>query len=211
MTVREYFESGPLRRLGYRLYRNPLIMLGVGPFFQFVLKHRFPFDIPFTWKREWASVLWTNLAILGVGGGLAYLLGWQTVLAVHLAIVLPAGALGIWLFYVQHQFEDAYWDDGEEWDFHAAGLHGSSFYDLPRFLHWFTANIGYHHIHHLSSRIPNYRLRDCFEENPELQNVTRLTLKGSLACARLRLWDEASRRMVSFGEARRAMAAQATG
>lgn len=201
LTVREYREKGFWGRLGYRLYRSPFVLFGLGPFFQFVIKHRFPFDIPWSWKREWASVLWTDLAILVVGGGLAYFLGWQTVVAVQLTIVVVAGALGVWLFYVQHQFEDAYWDDGGDWDFHRAGVEGSSFYDLPRWLHWFTANIGYHHIHHLSSRIPNYRLRECFEENPELQQVTHLTLADSLACLRLRLWDEESRRMVGFRQA----------
>ena len=201
LTVREYRERGPWGRFGYRLYRNPFVLFALGPLYQFVIKHRFPFDIPWTWKREWASVLWTDLAILGVFGGLSWGLGWQTVLATQLAIVMVAGGVGIWLFYVQHQFEDAYWDDEDEWDFYRAGAHGSSFYDLPQWLHWFTGNIGYHHIHHLSSRIPNYRLRECFEENPELQRVTRLTLTGSLACARLRLWDEESREMVSFRDA----------
>jgi omega-6 fatty acid desaturase (delta-12 desaturase) len=199
-TVREYRESGFWGRFGYRLYRNPIVLFGVGPIYQFVIKHRFPFDIPWTWKKEWASVLWTDLAILAVGGGLSWWLGWQTVVAVQLTIVMVAGALGVWLFYVQHQFEDAYWDDDEAWDYYHAAAHGSSFYDLPRWLHWCTGNIGYHHIHHLSSRIPNYRLRECFEENPELQRVTRLTLLGSLSCIRLRLWDEERREMVGFGD-----------
>jgi len=201
LTVREYQARRPAGRLAYRLYRNPFVLFGLGPIFQFIIKHRFPFGIPFTWKREWASVLWTDAAILAVGGGLAWLLGWQTVVIVHLSIMLLAGSLGVWLFYVQHQFEDSYWDDGDEWSFHRAGADGSSFYDLPRVLHWFTANIGYHHIHHLSSRIPNYRLRECFEENPELQQVTHLTLRDSLSCARLRLWDEERRRMIGFREA----------
>ncbi len=209
ITVREYQARGRWGRLTYRLYRNPLVLFGLGPVFQFVLKHRFPFDIPWSWKKEWASVLWTDLGILAAAGGLSWLLGWQTVVAVQLSIVLVAGAIGIWLFYVQHQFEDAYWDDDDEWDFYRAGAHGSSFYDLPRWLHWFTANIGYHHIHHLSSRIPNYRLRECFEENPDLQRVARLTLVESLGCLRLRLWDEERRRMVSFREARRGAAAPA--
>ncbi len=180
LTVREYQARGRLGRLGYRLYRNPFVLFGLGPIFQFVLKHRCPIDVPLAWKREWASVLWTNLGIVAAGGALSWLLGWQTVVVVHGAIMLVAGGLGVWLFYVQHQFEESYWDDGDEWDFYRAGADGSSFYDLPRALHWFTANIGYHHIHHLASRIPNYRLRECFEENPELQRVTRLTLRQSL-------------------------------
>ena len=202
LTVREYRARGPWGRLAYRLYRHPLILLGLGPLYQIVLKHRLPFDTPLAWKREWASVLWTNAGILAVGAGLAWFLGWRTVLAVHLPVVLLAGAAGIWLFYVQHQFEDSYWDGEAEWDFYRAGAEGSSFYDLPRVLHWATGNIGYHHIHHLSSRIPNYRLRECFEENSELQRVTHLSLIGSLACARLRLWDEDRRRMVGFRELR---------
>jgi omega-6 fatty acid desaturase (delta-12 desaturase) len=144
--------------------------------------------------------LWTNLAIFAVFGGLTWWLGWRTVAVVQLTIVAIAGGIGVWLFYVQHQFEEAYWDESDEWSFHRAGADGSSFYDLPRVLHWFTGNIGYHHIHHLSSRIPNYRLRACFEENEELRQVTHLTLRASLACARLRLWCEERRQMVSFAD-----------
>ncbi|HEX2165200.1 MAG TPA: fatty acid desaturase [Thermoanaerobaculia bacterium] len=202
LTVREYRALPRWRRLGYRLYRHPVVLFAVGPFYQFVLKHRFPLDLPWAWKREWKSVLWTNLGIAAAAGVLGALVGWTTFLAVHLTIVLVAGALGVWLFYVQHQFEDTYWEDQEAWDFYRAGAHGSSFYDLPPILHWLTGNIGYHHIHHLSSRIPNYRLRETFEENPELQRVTRLTLRDSLACARLRLWDEDGRRMIGWRELR---------
>ncbi|MEM7479649.1 MAG: fatty acid desaturase [Acidobacteriota bacterium] len=203
LTVREYQALSRWGRLGYRLYRNPFVLFVLGPLYQFVLKHRFPFDTPFAWKREWASVMGTNLAILAIGGALSWWLGWQTVVIVQVAIVMLAGSIGVWLFYVQHQFEESYWDEGDEWDFYRAGAHGSSFYDLPRILHWFTANIGYHHIHHLSSRIPNYRLRECFEENAELRRVTHLTLWESLACARLRLWDEERRLLVGFRELRR--------
>jgi len=205
LTVHEYRARGRAGRLAYRLYRNPLVMFGLGPIYLFVIKHRCPFDLPFSWKREWASVLWTDAAILAAGGVLAWFVGWQTVVVVHLSIVFVAGAVGIWLFYVQHQFVDSYWDDADAWDFYRAGAHGSSFYDLPGPLRWFTANIGYHHIHHLSSRIPNYRLRECFEENAELQRVARLTLAQSLGCLRLRLWDEERRRMVGFREARQAV------
>jgi omega-6 fatty acid desaturase (delta-12 desaturase) len=202
LTVGEYRARSPWGRLAYRLYRNPLILFGVGPFSQFVIKHRFPFDIPWAWRREWASALWTNLGIAAVAGGLCALVGWQTFLIVHLSIIALAGPLGVWLFYVQHQFEETYWDHEDAWDFYRAGAHGSSFYDLPRVLHWFTGNIGYHHIHHLCSRIPNYRLRQAFDENPALQRVTRLTLRQSLRCARLRLWDEERRAMVGFREGR---------
>ena len=200
LTVKEYQALPRWSRFGYRLYRNPLVLFGVGPVYQFVLKHRFPFDIPFSWKREWRSVLTTNVAIAATVFGLAQVFGWQTVALVHLPIVVVAGSLGVWLFYVQHQFEDSYWDRADAWDFYRAGVHGSSFYDLPKLAHWLTGNIGYHHIHHLSSQIPNYRLAACFEENPSMQRVTRITFRQSLRCAKLRLWDEDRRAMVGFGK-----------
>jgi len=213
LTVREYRQLSRLGRLRYRLYRNPFVMFGIGPAFQFVIKHRFPFDIPFSWKREWQSVLKTNLALAAVGTALVLGLGWRTVLMVHGPIILVAGALGVWLFYVQHQFEDTYWEHEEEWDFYRAGAHGSSFYDLGRLGHWLTGNIGYHHIHHLASQIPNYRLARCFAENPALQRVTRLTIRESLRCARLRLWDEERKTMVTFRDVGRApeLTAEAAG
>ena len=200
LTVAEYRALSWWGRLRYRLYRHPVVLFGVGPVYQFVLKHRFPFDIPWSWKREWVSVLLNNLGLLAVGGGLCVRVGWKTFLIVEGAIVMVAGPIGVWLFYVQHQFEETYWDREDAWSFYRAGVHGSSFYDLPRWLHWWTGNIGYHHIHHLSSRIPNYRLRDAFVENPALQRVTRLTLRQSLRCARLRLWDEEARTMIGFRE-----------
>ena len=200
LTVREYQALSRWGRLRYRLYRHPLVLFGIGPLYQIVVKHRFPFDIPWAWKREWASVLATNVGIAAVAGGLCALVGWQTFLVVQLAVVMVAGPIGIWLFYVQHQFEETYWEHDDGWSFYRAGAHGSSFYDLPRVLHWFTGNIGYHHIHHLSSRIPNYRLREAWEENPALQRVTRLSLRESLRCGRLRLWDEERRAMIGFRE-----------
>jgi omega-6 fatty acid desaturase (delta-12 desaturase) len=190
LTVREYEALSPFGRLMYRLYRHPLVLFGVGPAYQFIVKHRFPFDIPLSWKREWRSVLLTNVAITAVFGSLILALGWKAILLVHLPVVMIAGAMGVWLFYVQHQFEDTYWEHENAWDYYRAGAHGSSFYDLPKLLHWLTGNIGYHHIHHLSSQIPNYRLAEVFESVPEMQRVTRLTLGQSLRCARLRLWDE---------------------
>jgi omega-6 fatty acid desaturase (delta-12 desaturase) len=202
LTVREYLSRSRWGRLGYRIYRHPLVLLGVGPAYQFVLKHRFPFDIPWSWKREWASVLWTNLGMVALYGALSALLGWQVVLATTLSVVLLAGAAGVWLFYVQHQFEHTYWAGEGGWDFFEAGMHGSSYYDLPPVLHWFTGNIGYHHIHHLASNIPNYRLAEAFRENPALQGAHRLTLKTSLACARLRLWDEDKKAMIGWRELR---------
>jgi omega-6 fatty acid desaturase (delta-12 desaturase) len=124
------------------------------------------------------------------------------VLLVQAPILLIAGAAGVWLFYVQHQYEDAYWDRGAAWSYERAAFEGSSYYDLPRVLHWFSGNIGYHHIHHLASRVPNYRLRECFESEPRLRRAPRLTLRSSLRSARLRLWDEESRRLVPFSALR---------
>jgi len=201
-TVREYRSWTATHRFLYRLYRHPLILLGLGPTYQFILKHRFPFDIPWSWKREWASVLWTNLGIAVVLGSLAWWHGWKAVLMVHLPVVLVAGAVGVFLFYVQHQFEDTYWQHEEAWDFYRAGVEGSSFLVLPRPLHWLTGNIGYHHIHHLVSRIPNYRLAECYREVPELQRVTRLTLRQGLRCLNLKLWDEDAKRLVGFDAVR---------
>jgi omega-6 fatty acid desaturase (delta-12 desaturase) len=209
LTVREYQGLSRWGRLGYSLYRNLFVMLVLGPIYQFGIKHRFPFDAPRSWRREWASVMWTNAGIAA-----ALLVAWQTVglgrfLLVYAPVMLVASAAGVWLFYVQHQFEDSYWIDSTQWSFHRAGLEGSSFYDLPRVLHWFTGNIGYHHIHHLASQIPNYRLPKCFAENPVLHQVTRLTLLQSLRCARLKLWDEDGFKLVGFREARAAKRALA--
>jgi omega-6 fatty acid desaturase (delta-12 desaturase) len=208
-TVREYLAFSRTRRFLYRLYRHPLVLLGVGPAFQFVVKHRFPFDIPWSWKREWASVLWTNAGIAASLAVLAAAFGWRAVVLVHLPVVLFAGAVGVFLFYVQHQFEETYWEQGADWDFYRAGVQGSSFFDFPSVLHWLTANIGYHHIHHLSSAIPNYRLAQCFREVAGLERVTRLSLADGLRCLRLKLWDEESRVLVGFDALRKLEKARA--
>lgn len=199
LTVKEYLSRSRWGRLKYRMYRNPFVLLLLAPTFQFVLKHRLPLDIPRTWKKEWASVMWTNVALAAVVGLAWKLIGLAAFFQIQGPIIFFSGGLGIWLFYIQHQFEDTYWREHDEWNFHRAGIEGSSLYDLPSILHWFTGNIGFHHIHHLASRVPNYRLKECFRQVRELQEVTRLSILGSLRCARLHLWDETERRLVSFG------------
>jgi len=203
LTVREYQEKSWWGRLYYRVYRNIFVILFVGPFYQFVIKHRLPLDIPRTWKREWFSVLLTNVCLAVIVAVAWMTIGIKAFLMIQIPITLISGAMGIWLFYVQHQFEDTYWRENPEWDFHRAGIEGSSYYDLPKIVHWFTGNIGYHHVHHLASRIPNYKLAKCFEEVSELHRVTKLTVRNSIHCARLHLWDEESQKLVSFSHLRR--------
>ena len=204
LTISEYLALPKWRRRAYRLYRHPLVMFGIGPIWLFFLRNRIPMGNPRRQWRNWLSVLGTNavLAVMFVIflltlGPVSLLLGW-------LPVMLLAATIGVWLFYIQHQFEDVYWEPRVSWDFRAAAVTGSSFYDLPQPLRWLTANIGFHHIHHLSSKIPNYRLRKCHVDNPALQTAPRLTLLGSLKCARLALWDTEHRKLVPF----RALAAR---
>ncbi len=202
LTVREYLSLSPFRRFLYRLYRHPLVLLVIGPVWQFVIKHRFPADLPRDWKREWLSVHRTNLAIIAVVATLGLVVGWERFLLVQLPITIVAGSLGVYLFYVQHQYEDTYWRYREAWNYYAAGLEGASHLVMPKVLQWFTANIGLHHIHHIASRIPNYHLQRCYDENPELHDVTRLTLPQSFATLWRALWDEETKKLVRFRDLR---------
>jgi omega-6 fatty acid desaturase (delta-12 desaturase) len=196
MTVSEYRQASFWRRLGYRLYRNPLVMFGLGPLWVFFIKQRFTRSGSVL--RERLSVHVTNLALAGLFAALTAGIGLKAMLLVQVPVMAFAGAAGIWLFYVQHQFETVYWERTDKRDFVAVALRGSSLYRLPKLLQWFSGNIGLHHIHHLSPRIPNYKLEACYREQPLFQGVNRVTLFSSLRSLRLRLYDEASRRMVGF-------------
>jgi omega-6 fatty acid desaturase (delta-12 desaturase) len=202
LTVREYRECSRWGRLRYRLYRNPLVMFGLGPAYLFLLQHRLPVGLMRGGWRPWVSTQATNAAIALIAVTLIWLIGVKVFFLVHLPIVLLAATCGVWLFYVQHQFEDTHWNENSRWNLHEAALHGSSHYDLPLPLRWFTANIGIHHVHHLYSRIPYYRLPSVLRDHPELRQVGRLTLLQSFRCARLTLWDETQGRLVSFRDAK---------
>ena len=197
LTVREYEQRTPRQQWAYRVYRHPLVLFGIGPLLYFVVLQRLTFE-PRTWKKERRSVHLTNLAMAASVVGMCWWLGWASFLLVHAPTVVFASSAGVWLFYVQHHYEAAYWRHQEQWDYVAAGLAGSSYYVLPRWLAWFTADIGLHHIHHVDSHIPNYRLAACFHDHPQLQQALRLTIRESLRCARLKLWDEESGKMVGF-------------
>lgn len=196
LTVEEYLEASRWQRFAYRLARNPLILFVLAPVFLFAVKQRFPSSrAP---RRERHSVYWTNLGVLAMATGLSYMLGLKTYLLLQLAVISVAGSAGVWLFYVQHQFEGVYWERRPEWDYYSAALQGSSFYKLPKLLQWFSGNIGFHHIHHLSPRIPNYNLEKCHRAEPLFQTVKPVTLFTSFKSLTFRLWDEQRRKLVGF-------------
>lgn len=198
MTVQEYQNSSTWSRLKYRLYRNPFILFGILPLLYFVVSHRLTHSAPKSWKRERASIHWTNAALGILFLVLGLTLGFVPFLLVHLPVLMLASSAGMWLFFVQHQFEDTYWAEGETWDYTMAALQGSSYYELPKVLQWFTGNIGFHHIHHLSPRIPNYMLEKCHQENPLFQEVVVLTLWTSFKTVFLSLWDEEKKKLITF-------------
>lgn len=202
LTVEEYKNAPRWKRVVYRIFRNPFFLFGLAPTLNFVLLARLPLGGHSDWRNgERASVWWTNLAVAGWVAAASALIGFVPVILIMLPTIAIASSVGTWLFYVQHQFEDTYWEHTPQWDYTLAALEGSSYYQLPRVLQWFTGNIGFHHIHHLSPRIPNYYLQQCHEQNPTLQRVVHLTLKDSFRTMWLTLWHEKQRRLVSFRDA----------
>ena len=201
LTVREYRGLSPAKRFGYQVYRSAPVLFIIGPAYQFFVRNRLPFMFDSDHRSYWISAMGTNFSIAVMVAIAAYYLGLGAFLAVHVPITVVAASIGVWMFYVQHQFENTFWESEEKWVMYEAALKGSSHYDLPAPLAWLTANIGVHHVHHLASRIPYYRLQDVMRDFPELVNIRRLTLMESFSCIKLRLWDEDSRRLVSFSQA----------
>jgi omega-6 fatty acid desaturase (delta-12 desaturase) len=200
LTAAEYAALPAGKRLGYRLFRSPLVMFGIGPIYAMVIQPRLVSRS--SRPRVRRSVIGTNAMLTLAIAGLCWLLGWREFLAVQVPMALLAGSAGVWLFYVQHQFEDTYWQSNEAWSYGDAALKGSSHLKLPRVLQFFTGNIGLHHVHHLSARIPNYNLQRAHDENPVLHGVPTLSLWDGLRAVRLKLWDEERGRLVTFAEAR---------
>jgi omega-6 fatty acid desaturase (delta-12 desaturase) len=197
MTVEEYLNSSRWKKFSYRLARNPFILFVIAPLYLFALQQRFP--ALRANRRERHSVYAMNAAILGMAVALSWIFGLKAYLLIQLIILMVAGSAGVWMFYVQHQFEDVYWERGEDWSYVSAALQGSSFYKLPRVLQWFSGNIGFHHIHHLSPRIPNYYLEKCHRANPLFQQVKPVTMMSSLKSFTYRLWDEKRKKLVGYG------------
>jgi acyl-lipid omega-6 desaturase (Delta-12 desaturase) len=199
LTVAEYQASGPLKKLAYRLYRNPFVMVLLGAPINFILLQRLPLGHEFRNHQSRRSILLLDLTLVVVFGLPCTLFGVLPVFGTYLPVMIIASWAGNWLFYVQHQFEGTHWERDDDWNFHVAAVGGSSYFKLPPLLQWFSGNIGLHHVHHLCSRVPNYRLQACLDAAPELHEVTKLiTLRESLRCWRLALWDERGRQLVGF-------------
>ena len=206
LTVREYLSRSVRRRLLYRLYRHPLTLFIVGPAYQFLLLHRIPRGSLARNREGWLSVVGTNAALATILVAMVLLIGWRPLVVGYLPIAMLAGSIGIWLFYVQHQFESTYWHHEAEWNFEAAALEGCSFYDLPGVLRWLTGHIGFHHIHHLAIKVPSYRLWAAYKAVPAFHRARRLSLRDSFQCWRLALWDEQRGRLVAFRDVRHSAA-----
>jgi omega-6 fatty acid desaturase (delta-12 desaturase) len=195
-TVDEYMQASRLKRIMYRVYRNPFVMFVVGPIFIFLFDYRF--NRKRAGMKERINTYITNIGIFGSIALLCWGMGWQSFLLIQGPMFFFSGMAGIWLFYVQHNYEDSYFENDGEWDYVKAAMHGSSFYNLPRVLHWITGNIGYHHIHHLSPRVPNYNLRKVHNKSAALRNVQTITLKTSLESLKFRIWNEESKKFIQF-------------
>ena len=202
LTVREFFEGSRWQRAFYRAYRHPLVLMGLGPAYLFLLRHRLPVGLMTAGSIYWVSAMATNAVIAAILFGLIWTFGFATVALVFFPVLLTAASMGVWLFYIQHQFEQAHWDREDDWSFHHAALAGSSYLHLPAVLRWFTGNIGIHHVHHLASRIPFYRLPEVLRAFPALSEVNRFTTRQTFKPLLLALWDEDERRLVTFREAR---------
>ena len=196
LTVQEYLEASRWKRFAYRLARNPVILFGLAPLYLFLIQQRYPNSK--SEGRERRSVWWTNLALALLAGGLVWVFGLKAYVLLQLIVLVVAGSAGVWLFYVQHQFEGVYWEREKSWDYSLAALQGSSFYKLPKVLQWFSGNIGFHHIHHLSPQIPNYHLEKCHRAEPLFQTVKPVTLFSSFKSFTFRLWDEQRRKLVGY-------------
>jgi acyl-lipid omega-6 desaturase (Delta-12 desaturase) len=201
LTVREFQSRSPMQRFWYRVYRHPVVLFGIGPAYLFLLRHRLPIGLMRAGSQYWVSALATNLVTAAILGGLVWAFGLTATVLAIIPALLIAASTGVWLFYIQHQFEDAHWDSREDWSFHEAALHGSSHLDLPQPLRWFTGNIGIHHVHHLMSRIPFYRLPEVLKAYPELRGLNRFTMSQTLRPLMLTLWDEEKRKLVTFRDA----------
>jgi omega-6 fatty acid desaturase (delta-12 desaturase) len=205
LTLREYAALSAWGRFKYRAYRSIPVMFLVGPMYHFVVNHRLPIIVPSDWKQERLSILLNDLVLARILAAALYTVGLWPFLQVQLPVSLIAACMGVWLFYVQHQFDGTYWRRDENWDLAQASLQGSSYFELPAVLQWITGNIGFHHIHHLNSRIPNYYLPRAMKENPVFQKVTRLTLFTSFKCVTLALWDEEREKLIGFRAAAEAL------
>lgn len=201
LTVEEFRSLSWLKRLSYRVYRHPVVLFGIGPAYLFLVRHRLPIGLMTAGSKYWISAIATNAATAVVLAGLIFLFGLATTTLVVIPTLLVAASVGVWLFYIQHQFEDAHWDKRTDWSFHEAAFLGSSYLDLAQPLRWFTGNIGIHHVHHLASRVPFYRLPDVLRAFPELREVNRFTMSQTLRPLMLTLWDEEKRKLITFREA----------
>ncbi len=201
LTIAEYNALTPLGKFRYRLYRNPIILFVLGPAYLFIVRHRFPVWALSLGRDLWISIMATNISIAVLYSVVIYFTGLTTFLMIQTPVVALGASIGVWLFYVQHQFDTTQWDHTENWEHEHTALHGSSFYDLPKPVMWMTGYIGIHHVHHLSSRVPFHKLPLVMEDYPELKDIGRLTFRQSLECIPLTLWDEETRRLVSFKQA----------